>query len=181
VDERGLHERDGDRRVTGAQLRRDTVLVACAVSAGIHGALAPEHFDESTAAGIGFVASTAALAAVVVAMTLRPASVLALGGAATVLGGLLAAYVLATTTGLPLFHPEPEPVEGLAIATKIIEAIGLAAALAVLTERTRRTRPIPLFLTSMIALFSAMVALAVTTGHGGHTHGHETHHEHHDG
>jgi hypothetical protein len=166
--------------VTEAELRRDTVLVTCAISAGVHGALAPDHFGESTAAGVGFVASTAVLAAVVVAMTLRPASVLALAGAATVLGGLLVAYALATTTGLPLFHPEPEPVEGLAVATKIIEAIGLAAAVAVLAERTRRTRPIPLFLTSMIALFSAMVALAVTTSHSGHTH-HETHHEHHDG
>jgi hypothetical protein len=166
--------------VTAAELRRDTVLVTCAISAGVHGALAPDHFGESTAAGVGFVASTAVLAAVVVAMTLRPASVLALAGAATVLGGLLVAYALATTTGLPLFHPEPEPVEGLAVATKIIEAIGLAAAVAVLAERTRRTRPIPLFLTSMIALFSAMVALAVTTSHSGHTH-HETHHEHHDG
>jgi hypothetical protein len=166
--------------VTGAELGRDTVLVSCAISAGVHGALAPEHFGESTAAGVGFVASTAALAAVVVAMTLRPASVRALAGAATVLGGLLVAYALATTTGVPLFHPEPEPVDGLAIATKIIEAIGVAAAVAVLAERTRRTRPIPLFLTSMIALFSAMVTLAVTTSHTGHTHGHETHHEHHD-
>ncbi|MFL5946554.1 MAG: hypothetical protein ACJ74C_14115 [Gaiellaceae bacterium] len=167
--------------MTGAELRRDTVLVTCAVSAGVHGALAPEHFGESTAAGIGFVASTAALAAVVVAITLRPASVLAPAGAATVLGGLLVAYALATTTGLPLFHPEPEPVDGLAIATKLIEALGLAAAVAVFAGRTRRTRPIPLFLTSMIALFSAMVALAVTTSHTGHTHGHETHHAHQDG
>ena len=156
------------------------MLVTCAVSAGVHGALAPEHFGESTAAGIGFVASTAALAAVVVAITLRPASVLALAGAATVLGGLLVAYALATTTGLPLFHPEPESIVALALATKVIEAIGLAAAAVALLERTRRSHPIPLFLTSMIALFSAMVALAVT-GHGGHTHAHESPHGHHEG
>ena len=41
----------GDRRVTLAELRRDVVIVACAVSAGIHGALAPEHFGEGTGAG----------------------------------------------------------------------------------------------------------------------------------
>ena len=157
------------------------MLVTCAVSAGIHGALAPEHFGEGTAAGVGFVAATAALAAVVVGLTLRPASVLALAGAATVLGGLLVAYALATTTGLPLFHPEPESIDALALATKVIEAIGLAAAAAALLERTSRSRPIPLFLTSMIALFSAMVALAVTTGHGGHTHAHQSPHGHHEG
>jgi len=166
--------------MTGAELRGDALLVTCAVSAGIHGALAPEHFGEGTGAGVGFVAATAALAAVVVALTLRPASVLALAGAATVLGGLLVAYALATTTGLPLFHPEPESIVALALATKVIEAIGLAAAAVALLERTRRSHPIPLFLTSMIALFSAMVALAVT-GHGGHTHAHESPHGHHEG
>jgi hypothetical protein len=166
--------------MTGAELRRDAVLVTCAVSAGIHGALAPEHFGEGTAAGVGFVAATAALAAVVVALTLRPASVLALAGAATVLAGLLVAYALAATTGLPLFHPEPESIEALALATKVIEAIGLGAAAVGLLERTRRSRPIPLFLTSMIALFSAMVALALTTGHGGHAHAHQIPHGHHE-
>ena len=42
--------------------------------------------------------------------------------------GLLASYVLAVTTGLPVFHPNPEPVDGLALATKAIEAVGLLAA-----------------------------------------------------
>jgi hypothetical protein len=42
--------------------------------------------------------------------------------------GLLASYLLAVTTGLPVFHPNPEPVEGLALATKAIEAVGVLAA-----------------------------------------------------
>jgi hypothetical protein len=62
----------------------------------------------------------------------------------------------------------------------VIEAIGLGAAAVGLLERTRRSRPIPLFLTSMIALFSAMVALALTTGHGGHAHAHQIPHGHHE-
>ena len=110
------------------RLDRDVVILACAISAGIHGALVPDHFGESTGAGIGFLAATVALAALVVALTLRPASVLALAGAATVLAGLLGAYALATTTGLPLFHPDPEPLDGLALATKAIEAVGLLVA-----------------------------------------------------
>jgi hypothetical protein len=107
---------------------RDVVILACAVSAGIHGALVPDHFTEGTGAGVGFVAATVMLAALVVAMTLRPASALALTGAAAVLAGLLVSYALATTTGLPVLHPDREPVDGLALATKAIEAVGLLAA-----------------------------------------------------
>ena len=38
------------------------------------------------------------------------------------------AYAAAITTGLPLLHPEPEPVNGLALFTKAVEAVGLVAA-----------------------------------------------------
>jgi hypothetical protein len=86
-------------------LRRDVVILACAVSAGIHGALAPAHYAEGTGAGIGFVASTVLLAVLAVALTLRPADALPLVGAAVVFAGLLGSYALATTTGFPLLHP----------------------------------------------------------------------------
>ena len=109
-------------------MRRDVVILACAISAGIHGALAPEHFTEGAGAGVGFVAATVALATLVVAVTLRPASPLAVAAAAAVFAGLLASYALAITTGLPVLHPDPEPVTGLALATKAIEAVGLLAA-----------------------------------------------------
>jgi len=114
--------------VSLAELRGDVVILACAVSAGIHGALVPDHFDEGTGAGFGFAAATLLLAALVVWLTLQPASAPALAGAAAAFAGLLAAYVLATTTGLPVLHPDPEPVDGLALATKAIEAVGLLAA-----------------------------------------------------
>jgi drug/metabolite transporter (DMT)-like permease len=110
-----------------ADLERDLVIVACAISAGIHAALTPDHFGESAGAGIGFAASAVVLAALAVALTRRP-GVLALAGAAAVLGGLLTAYALAVTTGLPALHPEPEPVDGLGLFTKVVELSGLAAA-----------------------------------------------------
>jgi hypothetical protein len=115
--------------VSSLELRRDVVILACAISAGIHGALAPRHFDEGIGAGLGFAAATVLLAALAVALTLRPASALALAGAAAVFAGLLVSYALATTTGLPVLHHDPEPVDGLALATKAIEAVGLLAAL----------------------------------------------------
>ncbi len=109
-------------------LRRDVVILACAISAGIHGALVPGHFDEGTGAGLGFAAATIALASLVVVLTIRPASAFALAGAAAVLVGLLGGYLLAATAGLPVLHPAPEPVDGLALTTKAIEAVGLSAA-----------------------------------------------------
>ena len=114
--------------MTLAELKGDVVILACAVSAGIHGALAPDHFSEGAGAGFGFVASAVALAGVAVWLTAGPASRLALAAAAAVFVGLLASYALAVTSGLPLLHPEPEPINGLALATKAIEVLGLAAA-----------------------------------------------------
>ena len=116
-------------------LRRDVVILACAISAGIHGALAPAHFDEGAGAGVGFVVSTVLLAGIAIALTVRPDAQLPLVGAALVFAGLLGSYVLATTTGFPVLHPEPEPVDGLALATKAIEAIGLVTALTLLRHR----------------------------------------------
>jgi hypothetical protein len=122
--------------VSLAELRADAVIIACAISAGIHGALVSGHFDEGTAAGVGFVAATVSVAAVVLLLTRRPGSRSALGAAAALLGGLLASYALAITTTLPVLHPDPEPVDGLALATKAIEAIGLLAAMSLLWRPT---------------------------------------------
>jgi hypothetical protein len=129
--------------VTVAELKSDVVILACALSAGIHGALVPGHFDESAAAGIGFVAATLTLVGLVVWLTLRPASRLGLAAAAVVLLGLLGSYGLAVTTGLPLLHPAPEPVDGLAVATKAIELVGIAASASLLWRPTAALNPHP--------------------------------------
>ena len=111
-----------------AELRGDVVILACAVSAGIHGALAPDHFDEGTGAGAGFVAATVVLIVLAVALTRHAESERLLACAMVVFLGLLASYLLAVTTGLAVLHPDPEPVAGLALATKAIEAVGVLAA-----------------------------------------------------
>lgn len=124
---------------------RDTslrlVILACAVSAGIHGALTPEHFAEGIGAGLGFLAATALLAALAVAMSLSPTRGATVAIAGAVLAGLIASYGLAVTTGMPVLHPEPEPVEGLAIVTKLVEASGLLAAGYVLAHTARAAVP----------------------------------------
>jgi hypothetical protein len=125
--------------VSLAELRGDVVILACAISAGIHGALVPGHFDEGIGAGLGFVAATVALAGLVVWLTWRPANASALAAAAITFGGLLASYALETTIGLPVLHPDPEPVDGLALATKAIEAAGLLAAASLLSRHVAVT------------------------------------------
>ncbi|HUF01820.1 MAG TPA: hypothetical protein VMN35_05285 [Gaiellaceae bacterium] len=124
--------------MTLADLRSDLVILACAISAGIHGALVPGDFDEGTGPGVGFAAATVALAAIVVWLTWKPASTVALVAAAATLSGLLA-----STTGVPLLHPHPEPVDGLALATKAIEVLGLLATASLLRRRfaITSTRP----------------------------------------
>jgi drug/metabolite transporter (DMT)-like permease len=54
--------------VTFAELRGDLVILACAISAGIYGALASG--EAGTRVGAGFVTAAAALAGLVLALTL---------------------------------------------------------------------------------------------------------------
>ena len=109
------------------ELERDLVIVACAISAGIHAALTPEHIAEGAGAGLGFLVSAVLLASLAVALT-HGAGSPAYAATILTLSGLIVAYVLAVTSGVPVLHPEPEPVDGLALGTKAIEVVGLVAA-----------------------------------------------------
>ena len=113
--------------MTAAELRTDALIVICAISAGIHAALAPDHFLETTGAGVGFVAATVLLAVLAVVLTRQPSQA-AFAAAAALFAGLIGSYGLAVTTGIPVIHPDVDPLEGLALATKAIEAVGLALA-----------------------------------------------------
>jgi hypothetical protein len=110
-----------------AELRTDLVILSCAISAGIHGALIPDHFEEGTGAGLGFVAATLLLGLLAVVLTRKPTQA-ALLATAAVYAGLIASYALVLTTGFPVLHPETEPVDGLALFTKAIEAVGFVLA-----------------------------------------------------
>ena len=55
--------------MTWRELRADVVILACAVSAGIHGALARGHFEDGAGAGLGFVAAAATLGVVAAVLT----------------------------------------------------------------------------------------------------------------
>jgi hypothetical protein len=113
--------------IVQASIERDVAIVACAISAGIHAALTPAHVTESAGAGLGFLGAAVCLASLAVALT-RSAGALQLSLTALTFAGLIGSYALAATSGLPVLHPDPEPVDGLALATKAVEAVGLLAA-----------------------------------------------------
>ena len=120
--------------ITRAALERDAVIVACAISAGIHAALVPEHLEEGAAAAGGFAVSAVLLGALAVAITQSTRPIL-FAGAVVLFAGLIVSYALAVTTGVPVLHPEVEPVEGLAVFTKLVELAGLLAAADLLSYR----------------------------------------------
>jgi hypothetical protein len=153
-----------------AELRGDVVILACAVSAGIHAALLPEHLAEGTGAGIGFASAAVLLTALAVGLTRGPASPSLLTAAAVVFTGLVLTYALAVTTGVPVLHPEREVVDSLALSTKAIELVGLLAAASALSRPRIVGRPIPLLLTALVAVFSGLSAIAVSGGHHAHSH-----------
>jgi hypothetical protein len=128
--------------VTLAELRVDIVILTCAVSAGIHGALVPDHFGEGTGAGVGFVIATVLLALLAVILTRRP-SQLALVATILVFAGLIVSYALVLTTGLPVLHPDVEAVNGLALFTKAVEALGLITAASLVRRPALLTLPRP--------------------------------------
>jgi hypothetical protein len=159
-------------------VKSDVVVLVCAISAGVHAALAPEHFSHSVATGVGFAASAVALAALALLLARDPTSRPGLIAAALVLAGLLVAYVFAITTGVPVFLPDPEPVEFVAVVTKVVELAGLVAAISLLASPstglagTAAARRVPLTVLAFVALFSAFVALELSGGDHGHD-GHE--------
>ena len=158
-----------------SDLRRDLVVLSCAVSAGIHAALAPDHLEERVAAGVGFTVSALVLAVLAAALA-RSAHPLLLDAAILTLAGLIATYALAATSGVPLLSPQREAIDALALATKGIEVVGLLAAVSARGSLTRRARPIPIGLIALVASFSALATVAVSNGD--HSHGNDHAHRH---
>jgi hypothetical protein len=121
--------------MTLAELRADIVVLTCAISAGIHGALVRNHFGEGTGPGVGFVVATALLGVLAVVLTRNPSQP-ALVATAAVFSGLIVSYALAITTGIPVLHPTAESVDGLALFTKAVEALGLVTAASLVRRPT---------------------------------------------
>lgn len=143
--------------------RRDALIVCCAISAGVHAALVPEHLRESVVTGAGFVVATVALALVGLGLTARPDSRAVTSFGVVVLAGLVISYAVAATRGIPVLHPEVDPVDAVGVLTKVVELLGLWFALTLRRPVAGRVIPVPL--SGLIAVFSALVALSLAGHH----------------
>jgi hypothetical protein len=109
-------------------MNRTVLLLAGAVSAGVHAGLAPEHLHEWPPLGAAFVAAAAAAALAVAALVLRPASLWPPRVLGALLGGMIVAYALTRLAALPPLDPDREALDLLGVCTCAVEAAGLVAA-----------------------------------------------------
>lgn len=115
----------------------DVCALVCAASAGVHGALVVPHAAESTRLALAFAVATAALTAAALAQALVPCREVA-AGAAVLLLGVAAAYLLSRTTGIPGLTEHIEPFDALGTVVSLLEAA--AAVVAVRQANPRRSR-----------------------------------------
>lgn len=108
----------------------------CAVSAGIHAGLVPEHLHEGgPLLGGAFALSALGLALATLVVRQRAADPRVVGLAVVVLAANVAAYTLSRTTGLPVLMPNPEEVDLFGVVTTVAEALGVAAGVAAITRK----------------------------------------------
>ena len=109
---------------------RRLLVVACAASAGLHGALASTHASESQTVG-GLFALSALLLIVVALVLEHSADRRAVAAAALLLVALLGVYAASRFVAVwPLDHAEP--VDAIGAVTKLFEAAGLLLAIGLL-------------------------------------------------
>src|SRR3954453_19100407 len=110
---------------------RNVVAACCAVSAGVHAALVPEHLGEDVLLGTGFAVAAVLLFGSPRAFSgRRPVLAGAPLATALLLVALMVAYVLSRPVGLPFVGTEVEPFDAVGVATQVVQAVALAAAIA---------------------------------------------------
>lgn len=116
------------------------LVFACAASAGAHAGLVPAHLGGEPRLGAAFLVAVAVLVAAATAVAARPTDRRITGAAGLLLAGLVLAYVASRTTGIPLLDPEREAVDAVGVATNVVEAAGVLAALCLIDPLGRRGR-----------------------------------------
>lgn len=111
-----------------------TAAIALTFAAGaLHLVISPRHYDHAKAHGIFFALLGAAQIVLAVVLARRPTRILMT--ATLLLSGLsITLYAIVTNVNAP-FHDAPEDLEFFAVATKVLEALALAASAAYLIER----------------------------------------------
>jgi hypothetical protein len=111
------------------QIRIGLLALAVIFSAGIHAALAPEHLKEMPPLGYAFIVAAAVGGAIAIALIVRPGDrrIPLLAGLFCI--GQILAWGMFVTIQVPLFSGTPEPIETIALVSKVAELVGLGFAL----------------------------------------------------
>ena len=124
---------------------RQLSIAACVVSAIVHGHLVTQHAASAPALAAAFLTATGALVVAAALLHSRTATATTAAGTTLLLVGLVAAYAIDGTVGLPLSvahaAAHEEQLDALGLATKAIELLGAAAAFSLLFQNTAATVP----------------------------------------
>jgi peptidoglycan/LPS O-acetylase OafA/YrhL len=132
--------RNGREPTLSSRRRGATVLICtCAASAGAHAGLVPAHLRAEPRLGAAFLTAVVLLMVATASVAARPWDRRITGAAGLLLAGLILAYGVSRTTGIPVLDPEPEAVDAVGIATNLVETLGVLVALG-LTHPLRRHR-----------------------------------------
>jgi hypothetical protein len=135
------HLAPAGRKTSAAQrILVEGLLIACALSAGVHIVLAPEHLSKSVLLGLSFIAAAVLLLALGLGVYMHPQSGLLALAIALLSSALIAAYAASRTVGLPVLHPAPEALDAIGVITKAVEAIALALSVRLLLEPAAGSR-----------------------------------------
>jgi hypothetical protein len=135
---------------------RSALIAACALSGAVHAALAPSHLEESALLAALFLLASVALGALAFVLALRPESAWPPRAASAFFLALIVAYAVTRVS---------EPIDGLGLATKAVEAVGLVLGLWLRPGR----RPLGSSVAIGVAV-AAVLAFAVAGMSGGHGH-----------
>ena len=116
------------------------LVFTCAASAGAHAGLVPAHLNAEPRLGTAFLIVVVLLVAAAISVAARPGDRRITSAAGVLLAGLILAYVVSRTIGIPVVDPEPEAVDAVGIATNVVEALGVVVALGLIHSVGRQRR-----------------------------------------